>query len=99
MNDDNLVEIQNLEVVFESKDSTITAVDNINLNIPKNSIVGIVGESGSGKSNTGLSILNLIPDNKLFHMTDLMEAVKIKGGSVGVFPISENNWIFYPFLL
>ena len=42
MNDDNLVEIQNLEVVFESKDSTITAVDNINLNIPKNSIVGIV---------------------------------------------------------
>ena len=62
MNDDNLVEIQNLEVVFESKDSTITAVDNINLNIPKNSIVGIVGESGSGKSTTGLSILNLIPD-------------------------------------
>ena len=62
MNDDNLVEIQNLEVVFESKDSTITAVDNINLNIPKNSIVGIVGESGSGKSTTALSILNLIPD-------------------------------------
>ena len=62
MNTENLVEIQNLEVVFESKESTITAVDNINLNIPKNSIVGIVGESGSGKSTTGLSILNLIPD-------------------------------------
>jgi len=62
MNNENLLEIQNLEVIFESKDSSITAVDNINLNIPKNSIVGIVGESGSGKSTTGLSILNLIPD-------------------------------------
>ena len=62
MNNENLLEIQNLEVIFESKDSSITAVDNINLNIPKNSVVGIVGESGSGKSTTGLSILNLIPD-------------------------------------
>ncbi|MFL2626999.1 MAG: ABC transporter ATP-binding protein, partial [Dehalococcoidia bacterium] len=62
MNNENLLEIQNLEVIFESKDSSITAVDNINLNIPKNAIVGIVGESGSGKSTTGLSILNLIPD-------------------------------------
>ena len=36
MNNENLLEIQNLEVIFESKDSSITAVDNINLNIPKN---------------------------------------------------------------
>ncbi|MBK67771.1 MAG: methionine ABC transporter ATP-binding protein [Rickettsiales bacterium] len=62
MNKENLIEIQNLEVVFESKESSIKAVDNINLSIPKNTIVGIVGESGSGKSTTGLSILNLIPD-------------------------------------
>ncbi len=62
MNNENLLEIQNLEVIFESKDASITAVDNINLNIPKNAIVGIVGESGSGKSTTALSILNLIPD-------------------------------------
>ena len=62
MNTENLLEIKNLEVQFNTKESSVTAVDNINLSIPKNSIVGIVGESGSGKSTTGLSILNLIPE-------------------------------------
>ena len=46
---------------------------------------------------TGMYILNkkvldLIPDDKFFHMTHLIEIVKTKGGSVGVFPISEKSW-------
>jgi dTDP-glucose pyrophosphorylase/predicted transcriptional regulator len=48
--------------------------------------------------NTGLYVLNpealrLIPENKLFHITDLIEdAIKL-GNKVGVFPIEEENWI------
>lgn len=46
---------------------------------------------------TGMYILNkkildYIPDNEFFHITHLMEKVKDNGGSVGVFPISENSW-------
>ena len=48
--------------------------------------------------NTGLyvltpSVLKLIPDNGLFHITHLMEKVKENGGAVGVYPISERAWI------
>jgi dTDP-glucose pyrophosphorylase len=48
--------------------------------------------------NTGLYILqpetlNLIPENELFHMTHLMEKVKLTGGKVGVYPISDKSWI------
>lgn len=48
--------------------------------------------------NTGMyilspEILSLIPDNEIFHMTDLISVLKEKGRKVGVFPISENSWL------
>ena len=48
--------------------------------------------------NTGLYILNpdvleLIPKNKFYHITHLIEDVKNKGKKVGVFPIDEDAWI------
>jgi len=48
--------------------------------------------------NTGMYIveaeaLDLIPEEVVFHMTELIEAVKSKGGRVGVYPISERSWI------
>ena len=46
---------------------------------------------------TGMYILNkkildYIPDDEFFHITHLMEEVKMRGGKVGVFPISEKSW-------
>lgn len=48
--------------------------------------------------NTGLYVLNpniisIIPDNKVFHITQLIETVKKDKGTVGVYPVSENAWI------
>ncbi len=48
--------------------------------------------------NTGMYILetrvlDLIPSDEPFDMTDLIAAVKKGGGKVGVFPIHENSWI------
>jgi dTDP-glucose pyrophosphorylase len=48
--------------------------------------------------NTGLyilnpGILNLIPENKLYHITHLIEDAKNQGKKVGVFPIDEDAWI------
>lgn len=47
--------------------------------------------------NTGVYILNPelineIPEGEMFHITQLIEKVKIRGGRVGCFPISENAW-------
>ncbi len=47
--------------------------------------------------NTGLYLLNPecideIPEGKIFHITQLIERIKEKGGRVGCFPISEHAW-------
>lgn len=48
--------------------------------------------------NTGMYVvrrdrLNLIPEDAHCDMTDFIETIKQKGGSIGVFPIGENAWI------
>lgn len=51
----------------------------------------------SFKINTGLYILepSLIDDipNDFFHITQLMEKLKLEGRRVGVYPISQNDWM------
>ena len=47
--------------------------------------------------NTGVYILepqliNEIPSNTFYHITDLIEKVREKGGRVGCFPVSEKSW-------
>jgi dTDP-glucose pyrophosphorylase len=67
------------------------------------------GEGGSLKSfrekpdmqflvNAGMYILephllNEIPENSFFHITDLIDTIKRRGGNVGVFPVSEGAWM------
>lgn len=50
------------------------------------------------KINSGMYILephliDEIPANEFFHITDLIDKVNSRGGRVGVFPISEKSWI------
>ena len=47
--------------------------------------------------NTGVYLLepqliDEIPDNTFYHITDLIERVREKGGRVGCFPVSEKSW-------
>jgi dTDP-glucose pyrophosphorylase len=49
-------------------------------------------------ASTGMYIINsnlleLIPKDTFFHVTDLMQIVREKGGRVGVFPIGEDAWL------
>ncbi len=46
----NIVEIKNLTKVFESKDNTVKALENINLEIEEGNFISIIGGSGCGKS-------------------------------------------------
>ncbi len=49
------------------------------------------------KINSGMyvlehSLLDEIPENKVFHLTHLIEKIMKRKGKVGVFPVSEKSW-------
>lgn len=48
--------------------------------------------------NTGMYVVNPdtiqeIPDDCVFHMTNLVEKIKNKGGKIGVYPVSEDSFL------
>ena len=49
------------------------------------------------KINSGMYILephllDEIPENQFYHITNLIEQIKNKNRRVGIFPVSENSW-------
>jgi ABC-type oligopeptide transport system ATPase subunit len=62
-----MISIQNLKIEFPigrrliGKPPVLRAVDDVSLEIPKGSFVGLVGESGSGKTTLGRAILRAAP--------------------------------------
>ena len=37
--------------------------------------------------------INIIPENKFYHITHLIEDAKNQGKKIGVFPVDEDDWI------
>ena len=59
---DELLNISDLYVQYNTDDATVHAVNGVNLVIHKGEAMGLVGETGAGKSTTALSILNILPE-------------------------------------
>lgn len=60
---ENILEVNNLTVDYRTPKGSLQALRNVELNIPKGSIVGIVGESGCGKSTLIGTLIKLLADN------------------------------------
>lgn len=59
---DNILEVKDLEVRYETDDGIVRAVNGISFSVGREKTLGLVGETGAGKTTTAMSILNLIPD-------------------------------------
>lgn len=106
---EELLDVKNLNVVFFSDSSAVRAVEGVTFGIRRGEVLGLVGESGSGKTVTALSIMNLVPPpgrivegTILFGGKDLIrltskEMEKIRGGRIGMVfqePMSALNPVF-----
>ncbi|AHD01350.1 ABC transporter ATP-binding protein [Leisingera methylohalidivorans] len=60
MLDNAIASIRNLRVEFQTKDGTVTGVEDVSFDVSPGETVCIVGESGSGKSVSSLSLMRLV---------------------------------------
>ena len=58
---ENLLEVRDLYVEYETDDATNYAVNGLSFSLNKKETLGLVGETGAGKTTTALSILRLLP--------------------------------------
>ena len=59
---ENLLEIRDLSVQYQTDEATVYAVDGLNLTIRPGETLGLVGETGAGKTTAALSVMRLLPD-------------------------------------
>lgn len=61
MSNDRLLEIKNLNVIYNTDEGIVHAVNDLNLVVNNKETLGFVGETGAGKTTTAMSIMRLIP--------------------------------------
>lgn len=60
---ENLLEVKNLSVSFDSPAGEIQAVRDVSFSLKKGEVLAVVGESGCGKSVLCKSIMKLLPSS------------------------------------
>lgn len=97
MSEQSLLQVNELRVVFNTRNGQTVAVDNLSFSLNAGEVLGIVGESGSGKSVACYSLLGLIPmppgkiesGQALFQGADLLqmndaELRRIRGNKIAM---------------
>jgi len=58
----SLLEVENLEVYYETEEGPAQAVDDVSFTLEEGENLGIVGESGCGKTTLAKAIIGILPD-------------------------------------
>ena len=83
----NLVEIENLQVKFNTDSGEVNAVNGISFNIKKGETLALVGESGAGKSVTARGIIRLLAENAI-----ISDQTSIKFNGTNINSYSEKEY-------
>ena len=57
-----VLQVSDLEVVYETDEETVYAINGLDLEIEQGETLGLVGETGAGKTTLALSIMKLLPE-------------------------------------
>lgn len=95
----NIVEMKNVTKIYGEKENQVLALQNINLDIEKGSVVSVVGASGSGKS-TLLNIMGGVdtPSDGTVYV-DGKEITKYKDDELSLFRRRKVGFIFQAYHL
>lgn len=59
---ENLLEVNNLEVIYKTDKETVYAVNDVSFSLRTGETLGLVGETGAGKTTISLAILQLLSE-------------------------------------
>jgi peptide/nickel transport system ATP-binding protein len=85
----NLLEVNNLNVRYQTKKGKVSAVNNVSFNIKPGEFVGLSGESGCGKTTVANSLLQILPKE------GKIESGKIKFKNENILDFSSEKILQY----
>ncbi|APD13386.1 ABC transporter ATP-binding protein [Pandoraea pulmonicola] len=82
-----ILQTESLRIDYQTRNGTVTAVQDVSIHVGEGESVALVGESGSGKSTVARAMLGLLP-GRIAHVSD--GRILIDGQNVTRF--SERKW-------
>lgn len=89
----NVLEIENLKILFRSEEGFVRAVEGVDITVGEGEKVAIVGESGCGKSVTSLACMKLLNTPPAYIKADKLQFTARDGTVHNLMEKTENEML------